>query len=201
MCLRAISGATHRKTTSFFDRTRGLGVTRATPPAGLVASAPFLQEPDPPGGLRETDCQREPATGRTFDHDLAAVCADDSPDDEKAEAVSVLFRGEVGLEDPADIFRGNAGKAGLLAAEVTQDDLELLWKLIEQHPGLEITVNLRDRTISASTAVLPFTIDDYTAWRLLEGLDDIGLTLRKQAEISAFESARPSWKPRIPTTS
>ena len=97
----------------------------------------------------------------------------------------------------ADIFRGNAGKAGLLAAEVAQDDVELLWKLIEQHPGLEITVNLEDRTISAATAVVPFTIDDYTAWRLLEGLDDIGLTLRKHAEIAAFESARPAWKPRI----
>lgn len=101
----------------------------------------------------------------------------------------------------ADIFRGNAGKAGLLAAEVGQDDVELLWKLIEQHPGLEITVNLEDRTISAATAVVPFTIDDYTAWRLLEGLDDIGLTLRKHAEIAAFESARPAWKPRIATAS
>jgi 3-isopropylmalate/(R)-2-methylmalate dehydratase small subunit len=101
----------------------------------------------------------------------------------------------------ADIFRGNSGKAGLLAAEVAQDDVELLWKLIEQHPGLEITVNLEDRTISAATAVVPFTIDDYTAWRLLEGLDDIGLTLRKQSEIAAFESARPDWKPRISTAS
>jgi 3-isopropylmalate/(R)-2-methylmalate dehydratase small subunit len=101
----------------------------------------------------------------------------------------------------ADIFRGNSGKAGLLAAEVAQDDVELLWKLIEQHPGLEITVNLEDRTISAATAVVPFTIDDYTAWRLLEGLDDIGLTLRKQSEIAGFESARPDWKPRISTAS
>ena len=100
----------------------------------------------------------------------------------------------------ADIFRGNAGKAGLLAAEVGQDDVELLWKLIEQHPGLEITVNLEDRTISAATAVVPFTIDDYTAWRLLEGLDDIGLTLRKHTEIAAFESARPAWRPRISAT-
>lgn len=101
----------------------------------------------------------------------------------------------------ADIFRGNSGKAGLLAAEVAQDDVELLWKLIEQHPGLEITVNLEDRSISAATAVVPFTIDDYTAWRLLEGLDDIGLTLRKQSEIAVFESVRPDWKPRIPTAS
>jgi 3-isopropylmalate/(R)-2-methylmalate dehydratase small subunit len=101
----------------------------------------------------------------------------------------------------ADIFRGNAGKAGLLAAEVAQDDVELLWKLIEQNPGLEITVNLQDRNITAGTAVVPFTIDDYTAWRLLEGLDDIGLTLRKLAEIEAFEATRPSWKPRISTGS
>ena len=96
----------------------------------------------------------------------------------------------------ADIFRGNAGKAGLLAAEVNHDDVELLWKLIEQNPGLELTVNLRDRTITAGTVMVPFTIDDYTAWRLLEGLDDIGLTLRKQDEITAFEASRPSWKPR-----
>jgi 3-isopropylmalate/(R)-2-methylmalate dehydratase small subunit len=97
----------------------------------------------------------------------------------------------------ADIFRGNAGKAGLLAAEVAQDDVELLWKLIEENPGLEITVNLHDRTIAAATSVVPFTIDDYTAWRLLEGLDDIGLTLRKQVEIEAFEATRPAWKPRV----
>ena len=96
----------------------------------------------------------------------------------------------------ADIFRGNAGKAGLLAAEVSHDDVELLWKLIEQNPGLEITVNLQDRTIAAGTVLLPFNIDDYTAWRLLEGLDDIGLTLRKQEEIEAYEQRRPSFKPR-----
>jgi 3-isopropylmalate/(R)-2-methylmalate dehydratase small subunit len=96
----------------------------------------------------------------------------------------------------ADIFRGNAGKAGLLAAQVSQDDVELLWKLIEQSPGLEITVNLQDRNITAGTAVVPFNIDDYTAWRLLEGLDDIGLTLRKLDDIEAYESTRPEWKPR-----
>ena len=96
----------------------------------------------------------------------------------------------------ADIFRGNAGKAGLLAAQVTQDDVELLWKLLEQNPGMEITVNLQDRNITAGTAVVPFAIDDYTAWRLLEGLDDIGLTLRKRDAISEFEATRPSWKPR-----
>lgn len=99
-----------------------------------------------------------------------------------------------------DIFRGNAGKAGLLAAHVTQDDVELLWKLIEQTPGLEITVNLRDRNITAGTALLPFMIDDYTAWRLLEGLDDIALTLRKLDRIEAFEATYPTWKPRIVAT-
>jgi 3-isopropylmalate/(R)-2-methylmalate dehydratase small subunit len=96
----------------------------------------------------------------------------------------------------ADIFRGNAGKAGLLAAEIAQDDIELLWKLIEQHPGMEITVNLQDRNIVAGTVMVPFNIDDYTAWRLLEGLDDIGLTLRKLDEIESYEASRPDWKPR-----
>lgn len=96
----------------------------------------------------------------------------------------------------ADIFRGNAGKAGLLAAEVAQDDVELLWKLIEQNPGLEITVNLQDRNIVAGTVVVPFRIDDYTAWRLLSGLDDIGLTLRKLSSIEEYEKRRPAWKPR-----
>ncbi|MCH9728267.1 MAG: 3-isopropylmalate dehydratase small subunit [Actinomycetia bacterium] len=95
-----------------------------------------------------------------------------------------------------DIFRGNSGKAGLLAAEVAQDDVELLWKLIEQQPGLEITVNLQDRTVSAGTVMVPFNIDDYTAWRLVEGLDDIGLTLRKRGQIEEYESRRPDWKPR-----
>ncbi len=96
-----------------------------------------------------------------------------------------------------DIFRGNAGKDGLLAAELAQDDVELLWKLIEQSPGLEITVNLQDRNVTAGTVVLPFKIDEHTAWRLIEGLDDIGLTLRKLGDIEAFEAAYPDWKPRI----
>jgi 3-isopropylmalate/(R)-2-methylmalate dehydratase small subunit len=95
----------------------------------------------------------------------------------------------------ADIFRGNAGKAGLLAAEVAQPDVELLWKVIEENPGLEITVSLQDRTVSAGTVMVPFVIDDYTAWRLLEGLDDIGLTLRKLDKIEKFEHIRPDWKP------
>ncbi|MBP2212207.1 3-isopropylmalate/(R)-2-methylmalate dehydratase small subunit [Rhodococcus ruber] len=96
----------------------------------------------------------------------------------------------------ADIFRGNAGKAGLLAAQVEQPDVELLWKLIEQQPGLELEVDLGACTVTAGTTVVPFSIDDYTRWRLLEGLDDIGLTLRQVEAISEYENARPSWKPR-----
>lgn len=95
----------------------------------------------------------------------------------------------------ADIFRGNAGKAGLLAAQVDQSDVELLWKLLEEHPGLELVVNLEDKTVTAGTTVVRFDIDDYTRWRLLEGLDDIGLTLRQVDAISDFEKSRPSWKP------
>ena len=76
-----------------------------------------------------------------------------------------------------------------MAAEIAQDDVELLWKLIEQHPGMEITVNLQDRNIVAGTVMVPFNIDDYAAWRLLEGLDDIGLTLRKRDEIESYEAS------------
>ncbi|CAM3751619.1 3-isopropylmalate dehydratase small subunit [Smaragdicoccus niigatensis] len=95
----------------------------------------------------------------------------------------------------ADIFRGNAGKAGLLAAQMSQENVELLWKLIDENPGLELTVDLQAKTVTAGSSVLPFDIDDYTRWRLLEGLDDIGLTLQKDAEIAAFEASRPSFKP------
>lgn len=95
----------------------------------------------------------------------------------------------------ADIFRGNAGKAGLLAAQVDQSDVEMLWKLLEEQPGLELVVNLADKTVTAGTTVVRFEIDDYTRWRLLEGLDDIGLTLRQVDAISEFEKSRPSWKP------
>lgn len=95
----------------------------------------------------------------------------------------------------ADIFRGNAGKAGLVAAQVEQSDVELLWKRLEEQPGLELTVSLEDRTVSAGDLVVPLAIDDYTRWRLMEGLDDIGLTLRQVDAISEFERRRPSWKP------
>jgi 3-isopropylmalate/(R)-2-methylmalate dehydratase small subunit len=97
----------------------------------------------------------------------------------------------------ADIFRGNAGKGGLLAAEVTQDDVELLWKLLENHPGTSVTVNLEQQTISAGSLVLKFSVDPYTRWRLIEGWDDISLTLRHADEIEEFERHRPAF---LPTT-
>lgn len=95
----------------------------------------------------------------------------------------------------ADIFRGNAGKQGLLAAQCTPPDVELIWKLLESEPGSELTVDLRDKTVRGKDLVVPFVIDDYTRWRLLEGLDDIALTLRQAESIDAFESSRPSWLP------
>ena len=95
----------------------------------------------------------------------------------------------------ADIFRGNAGKSGLVAARVEQENVELLWKIIEDRPGIELTVDLASRTVTAGDVTVPFDIDDYTRWRLMEGFDDIGLTLREADAISAFESSRPSFKP------
>ena len=95
----------------------------------------------------------------------------------------------------ADIFRGNSGKAGLLAAQVGQDVVEQLWKLIETEPTTEIVVDLRERTVQAGALTAPFEIDDYTRWRLLEGLDDIGITLSHEDDVADFEARRPSWKP------
>src|SRR5437763_9393719 len=95
----------------------------------------------------------------------------------------------------ADIFRGNSLKAGLLAAQCDQSDIELLWKLLENEPGTEVTVDLTDKTVRAKDFVCPFSIDDYTRWRLLEGLDDIGLTLRNVTDIDEFETHRSALKP------
>ena len=97
----------------------------------------------------------------------------------------------------ADIFRGNSGKQGLLTAQCSQDDVELLWKLLENHPGTSVTVDLYSRTVSAGDLVARFEVDDYTRWRLLEGHDDISLTLRHEGDISTFEGSRPSWKPSV----
>ncbi|TVT41047.1 3-isopropylmalate dehydratase small subunit [Amycolatopsis rhizosphaerae] len=95
----------------------------------------------------------------------------------------------------ADIFRGNAGKQGLVAAQCEQSDIEQLWKILENDPGTEVTVDLEEKTVRAKDFVAPFAIDDYTRWRLLEGLDDIALTLRHSDEIARFEAERPSWLP------
>ncbi|MGO4691829.1 3-isopropylmalate dehydratase small subunit [Glaciibacter sp. 2TAF33] len=95
-----------------------------------------------------------------------------------------------------DIFRGNSGKQGLLAGQITEDDAEALWTAIEAAPGIEMTVDLVARAARVGNLTVSFEIDDYTRWRLLEGLDDIGLTLRDEARIAEFESKRESWRPR-----
>ena len=95
----------------------------------------------------------------------------------------------------ADIFRGNAGKQGLVAAQLAQDDIELIWKVLEHSPGTEVTVDLEARTAVCGSVTAPFSIDEYTRWRLLEGLDDISLTLRTESDITRFESLRPAFKP------
>jgi 3-isopropylmalate/(R)-2-methylmalate dehydratase small subunit len=95
----------------------------------------------------------------------------------------------------ADIFRGNSGKQGLLTAQVAQDDVELLWKYLENDPGASVTVDLVSRTVTAGDIVAPFEVDDYTRWRLLEGLDDISLTLRHEQDVTDFEGRRPAYKP------
>jgi 3-isopropylmalate/(R)-2-methylmalate dehydratase small subunit len=95
----------------------------------------------------------------------------------------------------ADIFRGNSGKQGLLAAQVGQEDIELLWKLLEANPGTEVTVDLVARQVRCVDVVVPLQVDDYTRWRLMEGLDDIGLTLQHEDDIAAFEEHRASWRP------
>ena len=97
----------------------------------------------------------------------------------------------------ADIFRGNAGKAGLLAGVMSESDIELIWKQLEQNPGMEVTVSLEDRTVTVGDNTYTFDIDDYTRWRLIEGLDDIGLTLRDEPAIDALESQRPTFKPSV----
>ena len=96
----------------------------------------------------------------------------------------------------ADIFSGNSGKQGLVAAQVAQDDVELIWKALEREPGTEITVDLENKTVTVGALVVPFQIDDYVRWRLMEGLDDIGLTLQNIEAIKDYEARRPAWMPR-----
>jgi 3-isopropylmalate/(R)-2-methylmalate dehydratase small subunit len=95
----------------------------------------------------------------------------------------------------ADIFRGNSGKQGLLTGVVSTDDVERLWSALEASPGTEVTVDLTTCKASCGDLAVPFEVDGYTRWRLMEGLDDIGLTLQHVAEIDAFERSRPSWAP------
>lgn len=95
----------------------------------------------------------------------------------------------------ADIFRGNSGKQGLLVGVVDEATVETLWAELEANPGMEATVDLVERTLSVGNITVPFEIDDYTRWRLLEGLDDIGLTLRDEQAITDFEARRESWRP------
>jgi 3-isopropylmalate/(R)-2-methylmalate dehydratase small subunit len=95
----------------------------------------------------------------------------------------------------ADIFRGNSGKAGLLTAQVDQSVIEKLWQIIEDEPATQVTVDLNSKTVSAKDLVAEFQIDDYVRWRLLEGLDDVALTLQKSEAIDAFEAKRPGFLP------
>ena len=97
-----------------------------------------------------------------------------------------------------DIFRGNAGKQGLVTAQVPQEAVEQIWAILEATPGTEIVVDVPAREVRCGAVVSAFDIDDYTRWRLMEGLDDIGLTLRHASDIEAFEAGRESWRPRTP---
>lgn len=96
----------------------------------------------------------------------------------------------------ADIFRGNSGKGGLLTAQVTDDVTEQLWAYLEADPGAKITVDLPSQQITAGEIVASFEIDPYVKWRLLEGLDDIGITMQQLDQIDAFEQNRASWRPK-----
>lgn len=96
----------------------------------------------------------------------------------------------------ADIFRGNAGKSGLLTGLMEQEDIELIWKRLEAGET-QVTVDLEARTVTVGENTYRFDIDDYTRWRLMEGLDDIGITLRNEDAIATYESRRPSFKPAV----
>ena len=95
----------------------------------------------------------------------------------------------------ADIFRGNSLKGGLLTVIIDQSDVEALWAAIEANPATSVSVDLETRTVSYNNVVLPFAIDDYTRWRLMEGLDDIGLTFKNADSIDSFEKSRTTLKP------
>lgn len=96
----------------------------------------------------------------------------------------------------ADIFRGNSGKQGFITGVITEDETKAFWELIDANPGVAATVDLPNQTLSIGELTVSFEIDPYTKWRLMEGLDDIGLTLRDEPAITAFESNRESWRPK-----
>ena len=96
----------------------------------------------------------------------------------------------------ADIFRGNSGKQGLLTGIVSQENIELLWKVLEAEPGRRSPSRSRTGPSRAARLTVPFEIDDYVRWRLMEGLDDIGLTLQHEEDITAFEATREAWRPK-----
>lgn len=96
----------------------------------------------------------------------------------------------------ADIFRGNSGKQGLLTGVITESDCEKLWAALEAQPGVELTVDLVEKKATLGDLVVAFEVDDYIRWRLLEGLDDIALTLRNEQAINDFEARRESWRPK-----
>ncbi len=96
----------------------------------------------------------------------------------------------------ADIFRGNSLKGGLLTVIIDQEKVEALWAAIEADPTMQISVDLDSRTVSYASTSIAFEIDDYTRWRLMEGLDDIGLTLKHTDSIDEFERKRPTFKPK-----
>lgn len=95
-----------------------------------------------------------------------------------------------------EIFRGNSGKQGLLVGVLKEEEIEKLWQAIEANPGVNAEVSLENQTVAVGETVFTFEIDEYTRWRLMEGLDDIALTLRDEDAITAFEKTRPSWMPK-----
>jgi 3-isopropylmalate/(R)-2-methylmalate dehydratase small subunit len=97
----------------------------------------------------------------------------------------------------ADIFRGNSLKAGLLTVELPEKIVQRLWDDVEQDPNLRVTVDLVDRQVRWSGETHDFALDDYTRWRLMEGLDDIGLTLRHTDAVDAYEASRKPWLPAV----
>lgn len=96
----------------------------------------------------------------------------------------------------ADIFRGNSGKQGLVTGVITDAETEAIWAVLDANPGIEASVDLPNQTLSVGEITVKFDIDQYTKWRLMEGLDDIGITLQNEAAIAAYEAKRESWKPK-----